>query len=278
MTFKQHFNISVLKECTSVGACIQDKMVLVKNRDRTYAPTIEIVREMINGIETAYMHDVNTDFLEGMNAAGIGIINTTLQGKRDENEGTEKERKTRKKSDEDGLKIHRALGFTDPVQILKSLDLYNRGLGGHTIVGCLDCFYSIEKKSFGEPVIKKYQKNDVVVRSNHGLSYPKQGYQTGKDRQSSLSRMHLASQIVHRSETVQDLLQNLRHKDTDVAGYLQPYRTDYKVYTTSQILLNLSELEMTFVVVEDTDFLKIENKLPKQYEPKIKINVQQNNG
>jgi hypothetical protein len=76
----------VLSECTSVAVTIQNKIILAKNRDRTYYPKLKIIREMINGIETCYMYDVDTDYSEGMNEKGIGIVNTTLQGKEDEKE------------------------------------------------------------------------------------------------------------------------------------------------------------------------------------------------
>lgn len=37
-----------LKECTVLGAKIQDDIVLAKNRDRNYYPKIKIVHELIN--------------------------------------------------------------------------------------------------------------------------------------------------------------------------------------------------------------------------------------
>ena len=87
MTFKEHFLVEVnLNECTSVATTIQGKTLIAKNRDRTYIPKVKIVREIINGLETAYMYDEDTDYAEGMNEAGIGIVNTTLQGKSDEKE------------------------------------------------------------------------------------------------------------------------------------------------------------------------------------------------
>ena len=102
---------NLMIECTSVGVSVKNKIILAKNRDRTYYPKLKIIRELINGIETCYMYDVDTDYSEGMNEKGIGIVNTTLQGKEDE-----KETKTvqkHKKLSADGHKIRTALGMDD---------------------------------------------------------------------------------------------------------------------------------------------------------------------
>lgn len=274
MTFKKYYLNSLLNECTSVASTFNGKIVLVKNRDRAYVPTIKVVRELINGIELVYLHDENTDYSEGMNSAGIGIINTTLQGKKDEQEGTEKRRESRNKINSDGYRIRKALSYSEPEKAVQSLDLFNRGLGGHSIVGYSEGFYSIEKLSFGKPAIKKHSKDSLVVRTNHGISYPAQGYQVGKDRESSLARAFYANKEARKSETPEQLLLNLRKHHPDVPGYKEPYRTNYKSWTSSQLLLNLTDFEFTLVLDENTNFLGIENRLPKQYNPKIKVNIQ----
>lgn len=276
MTFKEYTQFQALNECTSVGICVDDKVLLAKNRDRTYYPKIKIVRELINGIETAYMYDEDTDYSEGMNAAGIGILNTTLQGKKDENEGRDKLKKHGKRTrlSADGNKIRRALGFTDVKKVVESLDLYDRGLGGHTTVGYPGGFISIEKLRFGKPEIKTYGKGAVIVRTNHGIRYPDQGYQHGKDRESSLSRAFYANKEARNVTLPDELLPFLRKHHEGIPGYLEPYRTNYKVWTSSQILLNLTDLSITFAVDENADFVGIENRLPVNYTPKIDINVQ----
>jgi hypothetical protein len=267
---------TLLSECVSVSLSIQDKVIIAKNRDRTYYPRIKIVREIINGLECVYMYDDDTDYSEGMNEAGIGIINTTLQGKTDENEGVHaQDRKGRlQKLNEDGYKIRTALGYTDIHKVARILDLFNRGLGGHTIIGYPSGFISIEKVSFGKPIIDVHSINDVIVRANHGIGYPDQGYQVGRDRESSLSRVFYATKEARKADSPDDLLRRLRLHHVDVPGYLEPYRTNYKVWTSSQIMLNLTDLIFTFVVDENVDFVGIENRLPTNYVPKIHIDVQ----
>lgn len=271
MNFKDFFNFNLLNECTSVGLCVGDSVVLAKNRDRTYSPTIKIVHEIVNGLEVAYMFDQDTDYAEGLNEKGIGIVNTTLQGKADEKEGHNKKHS---KLSEDGFKIRTALGFDTIEEVIESLDLFNRGLGGHTTVGSPEGIWSIEKLSFGKPKISQHEKEEIIVRTNHGLHYPKQGYQKGDDRKSSLSRAALAYEEVRKAACPSDLLKLLRKRYEEVQGFLQPFRTNHKAWTTSQILLDLTNLKMTFVVDADTKFIGIENKLPTDYKPKIQIEIE----
>lgn len=275
MQFNDYYKASNINECTSVGISIEDKVILAKNRDRTYYPKIKIVRDLINGLEVAYMYDEDTDYSEGMNEAHIGIVNTTLQGKKDENEGSSKTKGKRlRRLNGDGHKMRTALGYSDPEKVVKSLDLFDRGLGGHTTVAYENGFISIEKLKFGKPVIKQYDKNGVIVRANHGIAYPDQGYQFGKDRESTLSRVFLATKEARLAISPEDLLNKMRTHHEGVHGYLEPYRTNYKVWTSSQILLNVTDLQMIFVVDENADFIGIEDRLPKGHTPKIDIQIQ----
>ncbi len=275
MQFNDYYKASNINECTSVGISIEDKVILAKNRDRTYYPRVKIVRDLINGLEVAYMYDEDTDYSEGMNEAHIGIVNTTLQGKKDENEGSSKNKGKRlRRLSGDGHKIRTALGYTDPEKVVKSLDLFDRGLGGHTTVAYENGFISIEKLKFGKPVIKQYDKNGVIVRANHGIAYPDQGYQFGKDRKSTLSRAYWATKEARLAISPEDLLNKMRQHHEGIYGYLEPYRTNYKVWTSSQILLNVTDLQMIFVVDENADFIGIEDRLPKGHTPKIDIQIQ----
>lgn len=260
----------LINECTSVGIRVGGKILLAKNRDRVYNPTIKLVREIIDGTEVLYMYDIDTDYSEGMNEYGIGIVNTTLQGKEDEKEIKLTTR--HKKLNADGHKIRKALSKKDVDEIVEILDLYKRGLGGHTTVASKNGYTSIEKIRMGRPKVVKHDLNSLVVRTNHGMNYPDQGYQHGDDRDSSVSRAFYATKEARAAKSPDDLLAGMR-KHHDIAGYLEPYRTNYKVWTSSQIMLNLTDLEMTFVIDENTKFLGIENRLPTNYKPKISLKI-----
>ena len=40
----------------------------------------------MDGVEVAYIHDLDTGYLEGMNAAGLGMVNAALLVGKDEKE------------------------------------------------------------------------------------------------------------------------------------------------------------------------------------------------
>jgi len=75
-----------LKECIIVSKEINDKFILAKNRDRAYNPSLEIVHTIIDGVEVAYLHDLVTDWSEGLNEKGIGVVNSALLVGHDEAE------------------------------------------------------------------------------------------------------------------------------------------------------------------------------------------------
>ena len=94
---------SLLTECIIVSKKFGNDMVLAKNRDRAYNPELEIVHTLINGVEVVYLHDITTDWSEGMNEYGIGIVNSSLLVGYDEKEKSIVS-KTGKKS-QDGARI-----------------------------------------------------------------------------------------------------------------------------------------------------------------------------
>ena len=275
---------SNLQECTVVGAKINDDIIIAKNRDRNYYPKIKIVHELINHVEVAYMLDLDTDYSEGLNEYGIGIVNATLQGESDEKDKL-KAVKTKVQS-KDGFKIRHALGMKKTSEVIESIVSftgYSTGkrvrtgkptaLNGHTIVGSKKNIFFIENISDRPPIIKKMKNAKVIVRTNHGEVYSHAGYQGGIDRKSSLMRKLIAYRLMKKIHSPNEILPAL-NKKYEVPGWANPRRYDYKLWTTSQIMMNLSKLELTLVVDKDTEFLGVERRFPENYTSKIKINVE----
>ena len=99
-----------LQECVCTAKMYGDDMVLGKNRDRNYNPTLKVVRDMTGyGVEILYVIDNDTDWSEGMNEHGIGLVNSALFVKRDEKEVQKKKTALRSK---DGARIREVLGKT----------------------------------------------------------------------------------------------------------------------------------------------------------------------
>ena len=278
----------MINECTIAHTIINDKIILAKNRDRPYEANIKVVRELINDVELVYIIDNDTDWSEGMNSEGIGIINSALMVNADEKE--KKLAKKKGKPSEDGKKIRRALLFKKPADTLMSIINYTgddkedeTGIKGHTFIATKNHTYSIEMTSEHKPVIKKLNRKENHVRTNHGYEYKDSGYTSGKNKISSEKRWQYAQDILSTVKTPTDVLDGL-------SGYHavnmrdNPYRnvdmvknpTDKDILsTTGQIMMNLTDLEFTLRVDKDkSEYFGIDDKTPDHYEPKIKIKVE----
>lgn len=284
MEFKEFFE---LQECVIAAVKLNNGLILAKNRDRGYVAKIEVIHELISGTEVVFWKDVDTDWSEGMNSYGIGIINSSLLVKQDEKEGkrvlngARKPDATEKKvAATDGKKIRKALSYTNIKDVLDSIsgkkkNGINDGLKGHTIISDGKDVYVLEMTSKHDSIIKKLD-DKIVVRTNHGIYHPNIGYTHGRKKESSHSRMHLAQKHLLKAKEPQDVLDILKEKYVS-DPFLNPYRTTspWTMHTTGQILLDLKNLQVTIRMDKDEGKFKgIINKLPKHYESKIKIKIE----
>jgi hypothetical protein len=269
----------LLNECVIAGLKVGDDMILAKNRDRKYDPKVQIVHELLNGVEVVYWYDVITDWSEGMNEYGIGIVDSSLLVKADEAEGKgDKHAKGALKS-KDGYIIRIALENKKLSETVKDLiyhpgrDPKDRGVKGETIVANPNHAFVIEHTSKHLPVIRKIKDGAVAVRTNHGIVYKDVGYTEGEPRKSSISRMKI-SKAALKAVTDPDQVLPALSKQYTKDPFLNPYRRENKqgMHTTGQIMMNLTKLEV-HVILDDkhAEFEGYENKLPKGYEPRIKV-------
>lgn len=291
---KDYFQPKTILECTIAGVRIDDGIVLAKNRDRGYKANVEIIHELIDDVEVVYWRDVDTDWSEGMNEYGIGIVNSSLLVVEDEKEGkgVEKERKkgdktkdrpAKKRFAADGGKIREALTYKTLPRVIKSIVSYTGedkkdiGLKGETIVSDNKNIYVVEMTRKHAPIIKKLKKDSkLVVRTNHGIYQKGAGYTKGKKRESSVMRMELAKKHLEDVKSDKEVIDKLKEKYKK-NPFLNPYRTKnmYHMHTTGQIMMNLEKKEVTVRMDNEMgEFKGIKNKLPKGYEPKIKIKVE----
>ena len=285
----------LLQECVVAGVRLGDGIVLAKNRDRGYDAKMEIVHEVVDNVEMVYWHDIDTDWSEGMNEFGIGIVNSSLMVGDDEKETDKVEKKREEKADNkdksknpqhatDGAKIRQVLtqkNIRDAIKVLISTrgdgSSEFKGVSGESIVSDGKSIYVVEHSSVDVPVIRKL-KNDkkVIVRTNHGIYHKHLGYQSGPKEQSSHSRMDLAKDHLQDAKTDQDVI-DLMKKQYKENPFLNPYRTDnkFKMQTVGQIMMNCDTKTVTVRMDNEHGKLEtIENLLPKGYEPKIKIKIE----
>jgi hypothetical protein len=289
---------SLLNECTVTGVRLSNGVVLAKNRDRGYTAEVEVVHEILDNVEMVYWHDIDTDWSEGMNEFGIGIVNSSLMVHDDEKEGdkVEKKRDEKRKNPEledkrkepkhasDGAKIRQVLcqnNIRDAVKVLVSSkgdgSAEVNGVTGQSIISDGKEIYVIEHTSIDAPVIRKLKEDKkVIVRTNHGIYHKDVGYQSGIKKDSTHSRMNLAKEHLQDAETDQDVLDILK-KQYKENTFLNPYRktNKYHMQTTGQIMMNLKKKEVTIRMdKEHGEFEGVETLLPKDYEAKIKIKIE----
>lgn len=275
--------MSTLDECVIARCRISGNVVLAKNRDRMYAPDLEVVHEIVNGVEMVYMRDILTDWSEGLNEKGIGVVNASLMVGFDEKEGDLAKDKAKKgkngKPSYDGLKIRKALEQTKLSQAIRSIinfrgdDEDDVGVKGMTIVSSANHSFVVEMTTKHLPIIKRVQSDEVVTRTNHGVEYPDTGYTGGLKRKSSLSRQQIAYDALSDISSQEDVLDALS-KQHDSDKWMNPYRREnsFGFTTSSQVMMDLSNLKFEFRHdAGNSTFKGLVNKLPQGYEPKIEV-------
>ena len=284
-----HNPAKAVTECVIAKSTINGDTILAKNRDRGYSAQIEIIHELIQGVEVVYLHDKLTDWSEGLNEFGTGIVNSSLTVSFDEKEGQLAKKNLDKgkapKVSHDGLKIRTALSKEKLADAIRSVvyfvgkDKKDVGVKGQTIIANDKYAFILEMTSKHLPVINRIQPDETVVRTNHGIEYPDTGYSSGEKRESSLSRMSIAKQKIMQVKSADEVLDTLSAQHTK-DPFMNPYRRDnkYDMHTTSQVMYNLSKLELHLRWdIDYSEFKQYVNRLPKGYEPKIKVFVGKTN-
>ena len=265
-----------LNECIVTGGSINGDIILAKNRDRMFTPTIQAIRKLSKrGVEMVLMYDKRTRYVEGMNEYGIGIINSTLLNREDSTIGHSYNNKQ-------GNVIHRALCCTDLKSAINTIISHKGGSEGHTIVGDMTRVYHIEKSyHLGTKVTQLDPTTGFDVRTNHGIQFPNAGFvpKDGSDYLGSHIRKALAEMELVSARDENDVLRLLRqqHHEPD-SNFNMKRRAKIpkkNMFTSNQLLMNLSKLEFTLAIFEDhCNFDGIlEEKWPEDREKKIKIKI-----
>lgn len=286
-----------LIECTIAAIYLDDGVVLAKNRDRGYVAIMEVVHEIVDDVEMVYWRDIDTDWSEGMNEYGFGIVNSSLLVRQDEKEG-DKVTKKQSKGDEklsnderekelttasDGAKLRKALTYTKMRDIITSIISYDggdkkkSGVKGEIFVGSPRNIFIIETTSKDSPIISKLKKEDKLdVRTNHGISHKQAGYTYGIKKESSHKRLDYAKEHLKDVKTDLEVIDKMKEQ-YDKNKFFNPYRmkNQYNMSTVGQIMMNLSKKEVTIRMDGKMGkFEGLDDRLPEGYKPKIKIKIE----
>lgn len=266
-------NNDFINECVIVAKKFDDSFIFAKNRDRPYNPSITLIHDIVDGVEMVYMIDNDTDWSEGMNEYGIGVVNSALMITRDEAE--KKKSKDSGKPLKDGSIIRDALKMDNVNDIINIIINKDGGLKGHTFVGTADKMYAIEYTSHHEPDVEEHSVNDNIVRTNHGIKHSSAGYQNGLSFKSSAIRKNSASSQIIKAVTPDDVLSKLRKRLFKKDSMLNMKRDTNKLWTSSQLLLDPKRMIVKLIAFSDkTTDVNIDNRLPEGYQPKLKIKLE----
>lgn len=266
-----------LIECVIVSKEINDKFILAKNRDRAYRPKLEIVHELIDGVEVAYLHDMITDWSEGLNEFGIGAVNSALLVGHDEAE--KKLVKKKGKAGPDGDKMRHIISQKTLKDALKSCLTYTGAsklsLKGHTFISSPKHMISVESTSMHKPDVKLHNIEHPIVRTNHGHMFTDAGYTHGEKYLSSKMRKISAEKTVDKVEDWKEIAQAMRKEFFPKESQMNMRRQAKSMFTSSQTIMNLTDriLEIEYFADKVEAFMGINNKLPEGYQPKIRIEV-----
>lgn len=247
----------------------------VKNRDRNYIPEISFKKKINEGLEILYFWDDITQYCEGFNSTGIGVLSASLMVLDDEKEIE----KRSKKPSKDGQKIKKALTYPNVKAV--AMSLIKQKLTGNTLIFDQEHMYLLEgawrpgeyKTEGYEYKIKEISKDEVVVRTNYGIWLSWAGYQRGVDKSQTMSRISAESRriigedVVSKAEDPEDILDGLT-LDYTGDGQLNALRTTTekkKMRTTSQIMIIPKEKTMYVRPVQSNmsfNFWELNN--PKQ--------------
>jgi len=262
-------------ECIAIAKKFGDDIVLGKNRDRNYNPNLKVIRELTGyGVELCYVVDHDTDWTEGMNSEGIGLVNSALFVKRDEKDFDKAKKK--KAMSKDGVRIREALSKTTLKDAVESLITFHGGIKGHTLISDGNKLVEIENTSRVNPKVKIHDLKQPVVKTNHGIYHPEQGYNKGSDRHSSVVRLNNSLEILTKEKDYKKVFPAFYNHKQDEGPKFDLVRAQNKLWTSSQLMMNLNKREMTLYLIPGAvKFLGIENTLPNDYESKIKLKVRQ---
>jgi hypothetical protein len=265
-----------LYECIIVSKEIDNKFILAKNRDRAYKPKLEVVHEILDGVEVVYLHDITTDWSEGMNEFGIGLVNSALMVGHDEAE--KKIVKKSGKPSKDGKTIRKVLTqktLKSAVKMVLGYNGYNNGIKGHTFISSPKYMVSVEQTSKHKPNVILQNIEHPIVRTNHGHIFTDAGYIDGINYKSSKIRKISAEKTVDKIKNWRDIPIVMRKQFYKSDSQLNMRRDTDKMFTSSQTLMNLTDriFHLEYFESKVESFDGIRRNLPIGYVPKIKIEI-----
>lgn len=285
--------------CVIIYTKINGKQFLVKNRDRTYTPKIEIIHEIINGMEIVYINDLVTGWREGMNEHGVGLINSSLATRHDDNKSLSEQIKKNPKLLHDykskikGNTIYNILvdrEFERKIYDCLNHDNCSNIAEGHNLIITNHDVFHVEKfkdRDVNDFFINKLNDNTTIVFTNHSI-HGSGGHLEGHSGLSSFLRKEIVdNELKHtKIHSIDDLLNILNtnyenidprfhpYRDCNISKAFSRYDNAKYVSTNAELIFNMTDKIFSYFPDTHHDkYVKYINKLPKNYTPKIQVHI-----
>jgi hypothetical protein len=274
-----------INECTIVAGKKDNALFLFKNGDNPVMYDHSIIRDIVNDIEVAYYTNTN-GWCEGMSELGIGMVyayftKNDVANRRFELPGKTSLPKIKEIdpyfiSDKGKylLSIISSKTIDEGLEIIKVNDW-----DGNYYLSDGEKTYDIEKfeGQFAYRIVELHNKSATEVKTNHGQMLPLAGHLnngTNLRRADSEIRKGNAERYLYGFSTFKDVIHRMSFQEFDPKSTFNLFRTDEKERTTSQLLLDLKNKKLNFIYYDHNGkFYGVLSKLPKDYKPKIIVNV-----
>jgi hypothetical protein len=288
--------------CVIIYTKINGKQFLIKNRDRTYNPNIEVVQEIVNGVEVVYIHDLTTGWREGMNELGIGLVNSSLSRADDDNMSIfqrvkknpkylETRQGKRKIKGEVNYEIITDKHFKEKINNCFLHETCYNMTSGHTLLVIDGTVYHVEKyanlkERERDFFLNRLDSNKSIVITNNGI-HGNGGVKGHSFVSSNIRREIVEYEMKHNKiHNINDLMNIINTNYVNIDIRFHPYRDGYLskryinvkgskyVSTTGQLVLNMTDKIFDYYSdIHHTSSVNYINKLPKFYNAKIKVNI-----
>ena len=257
----------MINECTAAYGIFDDRRLIIKNRDKSHRPTIEVKHEIVDGTELLYYQDLETSHLEGINENGVGVVYTTTNFQpRDEADSFSDCVDT----------IKSALSKKSTNEIISTLANMNGGVKGVTIVSTPEGTYQIENS--GDVGSRKAVSKIVQPRGWHVVTNIPSMLSAGTNVSSGENyicckiRQAVAEASLFGVEDLDEALESLAYKYFGEKSHNNVTRDSDYTPTCMQIGMDLNSNKLSITKIPNkVNSLKYSSSLPVGYSPKCEF-------
>ena len=223
-----------------------------KNRDRAYKPIVHIKKSFRRDTERLFIWDDGTKWTEGINEYGVGIISAASGSPKEMKKDEKAPKDLEKLQSKDGKRIRTALFEKTVDSALKQL-IEDNVIGNTAIFSDEKCVLLESAVMAGEYKYetREFKKDEILVRTNHGIVVPGMGYQHGDNRKSSEVRRDMTIEKMEDASSPKDVLDALSQVDKKDPQFAPLRKVDkssseMQLWTSGQLIVMPKEKSLHY--------------------------------